>query len=159
MSSTNKTENIRLNSWLASDKPKREDFNYDNEQLETVLTDHFGDSVSHITQEERSKWNNQAFVGLYFGNGSATRTINTQCPFTPKGVILFASNKPPVVRDNDSGRSYQYQAFATTFGSTYGLTLTSDGNLQVTNTISPTFSNEYVNLNEGGTAYCFLMFR
>lgn len=34
MGSTNKTSNLKLNSWIGSDKPQRVDFNYDNNILD-----------------------------------------------------------------------------------------------------------------------------
>ena len=55
MSSTNKTEVLRLNQWISSDKPKREDFNYDNQVIENNFNYHTSDKFIHITQGERQK--------------------------------------------------------------------------------------------------------
>ncbi len=57
MSSTNKTEVLRLNQWISSDKPKREDFNYDNQVIENNFNYHTSDKFIHITQGERENWN------------------------------------------------------------------------------------------------------
>lgn len=40
MPSTAKTKTLRLNQFVGSDKPKMDDFNYDNTQLETVVGGH-----------------------------------------------------------------------------------------------------------------------
>lgn len=55
MSSTNKTEKLGLNSWIGSDKPKRIDFNTDNEIIDRAISEHTEDTVVHINAEEREK--------------------------------------------------------------------------------------------------------
>ncbi len=72
MSSTNKTEKLGLNSWIGSDKPKRIDFNTDNEIIDRAVSQHTEDTVVHINAEERERWNNYMFTGMYYGDGSTT---------------------------------------------------------------------------------------
>ena len=40
MPTNNKTSNLNLNSWLSTDKPKREDFVNDNIILDTAIGQH-----------------------------------------------------------------------------------------------------------------------
>lgn len=49
MPSTAKTKTLRLNQFVGSDKPKMDDFNYDNTQLETVVGGHLADAQKHLT--------------------------------------------------------------------------------------------------------------
>lgn len=51
MPTENKTTNLSLNNWLATDKPKREDFVNDNNIIDTVLGTHIADTSLHITEE------------------------------------------------------------------------------------------------------------
>ena len=51
MPTENKTTNLSLNSWLATDKPKREDFVNDNNIIDTVLGTHIADTSLHITED------------------------------------------------------------------------------------------------------------
>ena len=53
MSSTNKTTNLKLNDWVGTDVPQREDFNADNQRIDKAIGDHTGNTTVHITQAER----------------------------------------------------------------------------------------------------------
>lgn len=59
MPSTAKTKTLRLNQFVGSDKPKMDDFNYDNTQLETVVGGHLADAQKHLTSEERKAWSSR----------------------------------------------------------------------------------------------------
>ena len=37
MSSTNKTTNLKLNDWVGTDVPQREDFNADNQRIDKAI--------------------------------------------------------------------------------------------------------------------------
>ena len=63
MSSTNKTEKLGLNSWIGSDKPKRIDFNTDNEIIDRAISQHTEDTVVHINAEEREKYPQGIYAG------------------------------------------------------------------------------------------------
>ena len=56
MSSTNKTTNLKLNDWVGTDVPQREDFNADNQRIDKAIGDHTGNTTVHITQAERDLW-------------------------------------------------------------------------------------------------------
>lgn len=158
MSSTNKTENLRLNSWIGSDKPMRTDFNYDNEVLDSVITEHNNDKSIHITQEERSLWNSYIYMGMYFGNGDYERSVQTECPFDISFGIVFANNRPvSITRFNESG-NYNYVAFIGKQANSLGAALV-DGNINIVQSPSSEMVNEYMNLNETGVAYNYILFR
>lgn len=69
MPSTAKTKTLRLNQFVGSDKPKMDDFNYDNTQLETVVGGHLADAQKHLTSEERKAWSQPA-CELFFYDGN-----------------------------------------------------------------------------------------
>lgn len=160
MSSTNKTNVLRLNQWASSDKPVRADFNYDNEMIERAVTGHTNDAVAHITAEERELWNQGIHYGMYFGDGSSERYITTGCPFEPKFVLVFASAMPASTINFEQSRKYNYIGFASQISSMANLEIEEYGaKLKVTQDIFPSYSNEYVCLNETGVSYTYVMFR
>lgn len=160
MSSTNKTANIQLNSWSASDKPKRDDFNYDNEVLDSVLQNHFVDDLRHCTGVDRDLWTNRFYHGMYFGDGTLSRTIVTNCPFEPKFVIVFASARPTSVMDFNEQKKYNYTAFATPISRTMGFSLVDNfRNLAIEQDVVPSMFSEYSFLNALGVAYSYIMIR
>lgn len=52
MASTYKTNYLGLNQFVGSDKPKMDDFNFDNETIDQKFQEHVQSSL-HITEEER----------------------------------------------------------------------------------------------------------
>lgn len=60
MPSENKTPHYGLNQWQGHEYPKREDFNHDNDLIDTALAAHTGDTTVHITAAERTAWNGKA---------------------------------------------------------------------------------------------------
>lgn len=159
MSSTNKTANLGLNSWVGSDKPKREDFNYDNSILDSVITEHKSDMQVHITPEERDLWNITVYSGMYFGNGSSARTVQTGCPFEASFAIVFANGRPLSVYSSSTGKSYNYVGVTGMNASSSGIQLIDGVDLSVVQSSSPVISNEYISLNETGVSYNYIMFR
>lgn len=160
MSSTNKTENLKLNSWIGSDKPKRTDFNYDNEVLDKVITEHKKDAVSHITQEERFNWNNTMYQGTYFGNGQFERQIDTGCPFPARFGIVFANNRPPSLVRFSAPQKINYFGFFSLLASTSGLELLDDmTTLTVHQSGMAVMEKDYMCFNESGITYHYIMFR
>jgi len=156
MSSTSKTS-MGLNLWQGGDKPKRSDFNRDNMLIDSAFSTHSSDS-SHITAEEREKWNNNVYVGAYFGDGQTSRTVNMDVPFTPSAVVVFADSVTPTVLQSD--RECIYLAYATQNGSTLGVELkNSYKSLAVVQSTVPVLENQYLCLNESGTSYCYICFR
>ena len=84
MSSTNKTTNLKLNDWVGTDVPQREDFNADNQRIDKAIGDHTGNTTVHITQAERDLWGLPFYYYNYFGNGKATRKVEIPSPFRPR---------------------------------------------------------------------------
>lgn len=80
MSSTNKTTNLKLNDWVGTDVPQREDFNADNQRIDKAIGDHTGNTAVHITQAERDLWGLPFYYYNYFGNGKATRKVEVPSP-------------------------------------------------------------------------------
>lgn len=92
MPTNNKTANLNLNNWLATDKPKREDFVSDNEILDTIISSHLNDTTLHLSNDDRSKLSSLYEFGIIAGNGSASRTYTFS--FEPKFVFVYLKNKP-----------------------------------------------------------------
>jgi hypothetical protein len=103
MSSTNKTQNIHLNQWLGTDKPKRADFNADNAAIDAAVTEHTTDTVRHITADERNYWNNRLVTGSYVGNNSP---MFFSLPSRPKFVAVMPVNYPNCEYYNSTVFSY-----------------------------------------------------
>ena len=55
MASTNKTQNLGLNNWLETDKPKRIDFVSDNAIVDNILGTHIKDNDIHLTSSEKDR--------------------------------------------------------------------------------------------------------
>lgn len=159
MSSSNKTENLQLNSWLGSDIPSREDFNNDNSIIDGAVSEHVGDTVRHITDEEREKWNDKPYYfTMYVGDGKASRTISVGCPFNPMWGIIFPIDMPPSICDIGNEAHYHYTAFISQSGGSIGAGF--DGNkLVVSSNPKPVMGYEYKNLNQNGVLYAGVLFK
>lgn len=157
MSASNRTETIGLNSWLGSDRPERADFNADNAIIDSTLAEHFGDDC-HITDAEREKWNSPYYFGVYFGDATLTRTIETDCPFTPNWGIVFKGNATPAITDFASSKNYNSFAIVSRRSSMLGVEL-SGTTLTVRQSGAALISNEYAAMNGLGDVYCYILFR
>jgi hypothetical protein len=78
MPSSNKTLYLALNKWLGMDKPKKDDFNHDNQIIDeavhavsarvesldgavnATLAAHTNNAAVHTTQSDKTSWNNTA---------------------------------------------------------------------------------------------------
>lgn len=158
MSSTNKTTNLKLNSWIGADKPQREDFNRDNGILDEAIHTHQSDSDIHITAQERGAWNEPYYIGSYFGNGSSSRTVTINCSFEPRFGMVFAVNTPAGISDFTNEAHYNYFALVSKSGSSAGVTL-SGKSLSVSQSSVPIFGCEHKSFNESGTTYIYVVFR
>ena len=158
LSSSNKTTNLRLNSWVGSDVPCRSDFVSDNEIIDTVLGTHRQNTNIHITSAEREKWNAPYYIGTYMGNGSTTRNIAFDSDFSPKWGIVFSAGTFPSVNDYTNRADYNYFAVISNRGSTSGVTLGS-GSMTVTQSTVAVSGSEYKSFNENGVTYVYIIFR
>lgn len=159
MGSAQKTDFLSLNKWISTDIPKREDFNYDNSTIDNAFKTHTNDMSKHISEAERSEWNEPHYVGFYYGNGSnSARTIETECSFEPSFAIVFAGNSPSGVTDFTNKLHRNRFAFLTKRASTTGMSL-SGKNIVIAEagTISGTSETKEYNLSGG--IYCYILFR
>lgn len=158
MSSSYKTQFLGLNRFVGSDKPKMDDFNFDNSQLDSRIKEHFEDSAIHVTQAEKNSWNNKAngyVMGSYIGNG-ASQTVSLG--FNPSFGFVFAVDMPMVQYSYAGNVNGYYSGFYTKNGCSYGLTKVNNG-----------FTVKYVSgnsmgidkslLNENGRTYLYVMFK
>lgn len=141
MPSSSKTPSLGLNKWLGTDKPKKDDFNADNQKMDDAhkalaatvtangqsLATHTGNTASHITAAERALWNSKdkMATGKYTGNGAASRKITLG--FAPRAGFLYAVGEPVSFADCDAGNNNYLAGFISTSGSTYGITADSTG--------------------------------
>ncbi len=160
MSSRYKTANLKLNSWIGSDKPKRADFNADNEIIDREFSAHINDTVSHITQQDRDNWSSFVQTGVYFGDGKSEKTIELNCDFDISCVIIFANNRPVSIVNFTDKRNYNYFAFACKTACTLGVKFSSDfKSIIVKQDATAQLYNEMSNMNELGVSYTYVMFR
>lgn len=157
MSSNSKTPILALNSWAGSDKPKRADFNYDNEVIDTVVGGHINDTEVHLTAEERTKLNSPFYISYYIGDGINSRTINLN--FTPSLVIIFAHGTPLANYDKATDHMYAFGGFATSLYSTAGIYLEENKLIVTDSTGAPTIDNFYPRMNTNGYRYQYIAFK
>lgn len=157
MSSTEKTPNLSLNKWAGSDTPKRADFNYDNETIDTVVGTHINNPSIHISDSERDKWNAPFHIGSYIGDGANNRVIRLD--FTPKILIIYANGIPLSVYDKDSNKVFSFGGFATDLYASPGIYLEEKA-VTVTDSLGvAVFENYYPRLNTSGYRYQFIAFK
>lgn len=156
MPSTHKTEFLNLNQWLGADKPKREDFNRDNLNIENSVKNHVQNLKSHITEQERVQWNNAvATIGTYTGNNTATRTITLG--FTPRVVILFSADRSLGEYFSSGSTTYAYSAIYTMIGSSLGIQSAANGFLVYNANDMPGGSTP--KLNQNAKKYIYFAYR
>ncbi|MCH5321290.1 MAG: hypothetical protein J1E36_05975 [Eubacterium sp.] len=160
MSSTNKTKKLNLNSWIGSDKPERIDFNTDNEIIEQAICEHTEDTVVHIDESERDKWNNYMYTGMYYGDGSVSRVVETNCPFEARIGFVFANNRTISIARFSTSMKNNYLGIFGFLANTLGVRLNNDRkSFTVNQSPASMTENEYSNLNEASVAYHYVMFR
>lgn len=125
MASTYKTNYLGLNKFVGSDKPKMDDFNFDNETLDQKFQEHVQSSL-HITEEERQMLGKANYViGTYTGNGESPRTIDVG--FDVEFGIIFALEEPISMLHASAGVTGIYAAFITQQGCSKGVYTTENG--------------------------------
>ena len=158
MPTQNKTTNLNLNSWLGTDKPKREDFVSDNAILDSVIHAHTTDESIHLTQADRQILaGSQITAELLQGDGKAVKSHTLS--FAPSMVIVFLATKPftdfdftnnCVVCNGGVGNQ--------TNGSTSGVELGGTTLILSQSQSIPT-SGPYLNLNKNGEQYVCVEFK
>ena len=154
MSSSYKTPNLGLNSWIGTDKPKRSDFNADNEILDETLGAHLADAVVHLTAAERSKWNRGALTfGSYTGNGEVSAVI--PLGFYPTLVVVFPADQPFAYYNAVDSSNEILGGLAMRTGHTLGISLTENG-FSVLNVQTVPMDGKSSRLNQSGQTYLYL---
>lgn len=93
MPTQNKTANLNLNSWLGTDKPKREDFVSDNTILDNIIHSHTTDTNIHLTEADRQILaGSQITAELLQGDGKAIKSHTLS--FAPSMVIVLLATEP-----------------------------------------------------------------
>ncbi len=157
MASSQKTSHLQLNHWLGSDKPKREDFNLDNQLIDSAIKTHVQDTGAHVTDAERETWNSGAFtLGSYVGDGAASRAI--ALGYRPRVLLLFTADRPLCEYNAAVNTNNVYSAAITPLGVSKGIAATDNGFTVETNATAVTGSSTCA-LNQNGKTYLYLVYR
>lgn len=158
MSSTYKTDNYNFNKWIGSDIPEMEDFNHDNALVDSLIAGHNNNANIHVSDYDRSTWNNQMHIQVYAGDGSASRVVQLESPFEPRACFVFANNNLVGISDFSNFAHYNYFGIATTSGSTNGLGL-SGRSLSVVQSNTAINNSEYRFFNDRNLMYIVIAIR
>ena len=158
MASTNKTTNLKLNNWIGSDKPKREDFVNDNNIIDTKLGAHILNENIHITDALKEKILSPFTLSTFYGDGTASQEITLS--FVPKIVIVFAQDKPFYEYDKTNDYTITNAAIAATnsTGASSGIYLNSAKFTVYQSQTTPT-NGVYNNLNNSNLTYTYIAFK
>ncbi|WP_283610153.1 hypothetical protein [Faecalispora anaeroviscerum] len=157
MPSTNKTPQLGLNSWVDTDKPRREDFVQDNTILDTIISGHLADTVLHLTAADRIKLSNSLVAGSRAGSGAEEASVTFD--FEPKLVFVFSKDKP--MMDYSASGSYVVvnSGIATQWGNTAGVSISGNKvNFKQSKT-TPEAGGTLLNLNKLYGQYIYLAVR
>lgn len=157
MPSTNKTPQLGLNSWVDTDKPRREDFVQDNTILDTVISGHLSDMLLHLTEADRLKLSSGLVVGNRAGSGTEEASITLD--FEPKLVFVFAKEKSPL--DYSASGSYVVvnSGIATPWGNTAGVVVSGNKVTFKQSKTNPEAGGTLLNLNKLYGQYVYLAVR
>lgn len=157
MPSSHKTQRLKLNRFVGSDKPKMDDFNYDNAQLEQLLGAHLEDRSIHITQAEHTTLRQPYHMFVYTGDGRASRTFSL--PFTPTFGVVFAMEWMPQLNNGPNPSvAVAMSGFFSKHGSSKFLRV--DGtSLTITHQASLPAQSMASNLNLSDVKYAVVSFR
>lgn len=155
MASSNKTTNLNLNSWISTDKPKREDFVSDNTILDTVISTHIANTTLHFTTGDRALLSAPFEVGVWGGTGDASYVHTLS--FSPKYVFVFLRNNPFIKYDSTNGYTI-YNCGAACYnscGASLGVSL-SGAQLTLQQTQGTPTDGNFINLNKSLGQYVYI---
>lgn len=155
MASTSYTGLLGLCAWQGSDRPKRIDFVNDNAIIDKKLGEHLIDTNIHVTAEEKIRFANPYTVFSYAGDGAKTKTFELDDSYT--FAVVFQKFYPSVVIDSNSDTVVHFAIAGRVFGSSTGVTLTSNS-LIVTQDSQATDGVKN-NFNEAQGQYVAVLFR
>lgn len=162
MASTHQTPYLELSKWSGTDKPKRHDFNTDNEKIDTGmfeisedLKSHARDTSLHVTQEEKELWSKGGGLKLtkYVGNGANRRNISLG--YRPEFAFVFGIGMGLTQFQKTSTELQVTSAVLTKEGSSMYATLTADG-IEVRQFTSAGPDQNTARLNTEGATYICL---
>lgn len=155
MSSTYKTTYLGLNKFIGSDKPKMDDFNFDNETMDKKFQEHV-ESNLHITEEEREMLGKSNYiVGTYTGDGEANRVVDIG--FAVDFGMIFASGEPLNLFQAAASTTHIYSGMISQKGCSKGIVLAEKGfTVQQTSTNPP--DGKKCMLNQSGKTYIYIVF-
>lgn len=157
MPSTNKTAFLGLNQWLGTDKPKREDFNNDNLNIENSVKNHIHNQETHVSADNRKQWNDcTPVIGQYMGDNAASRTISLG--FAPRMVLLFSADRGLVDYNSSGSTTNLYSAIYTAAGSSLGIQASPTG-FTVINSSTSMAGVPTIRLNQSTKAYIYIVYR
>ena len=157
MPTNNKTTNLNLNSWLSTDKPKREDFVNDNVILDTIIGTHLNDSVLHFSSDDRAKLNSPFEVGTLSGNGSETKTHTLT--FAPSLFIVYLKSYPPSHYNASESYNFCNWGIAVGSGGYSSMGVSMSGNSITLSQGASSISNIFMNLNKYAGQYGYIAFK
>lgn len=125
MSSTYKTTNLGLNQFVGSDRPKMEDFNFDNQQIDQKFQEHVLSNL-HLTEQQREQLGKASYqIGSYSGDGQASRTIAVEGEIGFGLIFMVGEVFNQTV--TSSGDTYVYAAIITPQGCSKGVSIAEGG--------------------------------
>lgn len=157
MPTNHKTPNLNLNSWIATDKPMREDFVSDNTIIDTILGQHLSNTNIHLSATDRQTLNAPFVVGSTTATGESTSTVTL--PFAPSMIIVFKRQEPPIQYDATNHYTIVNAALATSsYSNTAGVTL-SGSTLTLHQTQNTPSDGVFLNMGALNGQYTYIAFR
>lgn len=157
MPSTNKTQFLNLNSWLGTDKPKRDDFNSDNQKIDSAVQAHFENASLHVSEQDREFWEHGSFIlGSYSGNAVNPREISLG--FKPRFALVYGVNVLPIEYWNVPQQNKARIGLFSQSGCSVGCALTDNG-IKVWSTEENAPDGVAPHLNAQGVTYVYIAFK
>ena len=153
MSSTNKTQHLKLNQWIATDRPIRMDYVEDNRIIDEILGGHINNNTIHLNGFLNERLNTPYVSRMYGGTGDAQLSLTFD--FDVNYAIVFALNKPFVSVENS--KTYVNSGVSCKSGSSQGVAIS--GKKVIVSQQSDTSLKEISNLNKQGVMYIVMAFR
>ena len=140
MSSTYKTTNLGLNQFVGSDRPKMEDFNFDNQQIDQKFQEHVLSNL-HLTEQQREQ--------------QASRTIAVEGEIGFGLIFMVGEVFNQTV--TSSGDTYVYAAIITPQGCSKGVSI-AEGGFTVQQSATSPMDGKRNMLNQSGKSYLYILF-
>ena len=159
MPTNNKTQNLHLNSWLGTDKPKREDFVSDNEILDSTISAHTTNTSVHLSAADRVKLESSR-ISLIPLTGDGKAAKHHTLDITPEFVIVYLAESPLEEFDktNNCMICNGGVCYGEGYGGTAGMSLTGN-TLTLLQSQSVPSSGPFLNLNQSCQQYFCVAFK